>query len=43
MQHFDDVYRQLNIQMKRLAHIQRLVDILASKVNELIMTADFER
>ena len=28
MTHFDDVYMQLNIQMKRIAQIQQQVDLL---------------
>ncbi len=28
MTHFDDVYMQLNIQMKRMAQIQQQVDLL---------------
>ena len=31
MTHFDDVYQQLNIQMKRMAQIQQQVDVLISK------------
>ena len=36
MKHFDDVYQQLNIQMKRMAQMQQQVDILDSKVNDLM-------
>jgi hypothetical protein len=31
MTHFDDVYAQLNIQMKRMAQIQQQVDLLAAE------------
>ena len=31
MTHFDDVYRQLNIQMKRMAQIQAQVDVLIAE------------
>jgi hypothetical protein len=31
MTHFDDVYQQLNIQMKRIAQIQQQVDVLIAK------------
>ena len=33
MTHFDDVYRQLNIQMTRLGQIQAQLDVLAATVN----------
>ena len=33
MTHFDDVYRQLDIQMTRMAQIQAQVDVLAATVN----------
>jgi hypothetical protein len=36
MKHFDDVYQQLNIQMRRMAQMQQQVDLLDSKVNDLI-------
>jgi hypothetical protein len=32
MKHFDDVYAQLNVQMKRIAQIQNQLDLLAAKV-----------
>ena len=35
MTHFDDVYQQLNIQMKRMAQIQQQVDVLIAKVVRL--------
>ena len=35
MTHFDDVYMQLNIQMKRIAQIQHKVDVLVSQVVKL--------
>jgi hypothetical protein len=31
--HFDDVYRQLNIQMTRMGQIQAQLDVLAATVN----------
>jgi hypothetical protein len=31
MKHFDDVYQQLNIQMKRIAQIQQQLDLLIAK------------
>jgi hypothetical protein len=31
MKHFDDVYHQLNIQMKRMAQIQQQVDVLIAQ------------
>jgi hypothetical protein len=31
MKHFDDVYQQLNIQMKRMAQIQQQVDLLVAQ------------
>jgi hypothetical protein len=31
MKHFDDVYHQLNIQMKRMAEIQQQVDVLIAQ------------
>ncbi|HEV3060056.1 MAG TPA: hypothetical protein VGY48_17550 [Vicinamibacterales bacterium] len=31
MTHFDDVYSQLNIQMKRMAQIQQQVDVLIAE------------
>jgi hypothetical protein len=31
MKHFDDVYQQLNIQMKRMAQIQQQVDLLIAQ------------
>jgi hypothetical protein len=31
MTHFDDVYQQLNIQMKRMAQIQHQMDVLIAK------------
>ena len=33
MTHFDDVYRQLNIQMTRMGQIQAQLDVLAALVN----------
>ena len=33
MTHFDDVYRQLNIQMTRLGQIQAQLDVLAATVS----------
>lgn len=33
MTHFDDVYRQLNIQIMRIAQIQAQLDALAATVN----------
>jgi hypothetical protein len=33
MTHFDDVYRQLDIQMKRMGQIQAQLDMLAATVN----------
>ena len=33
MTHFDDVYRQLNIQMTRMGQIQAQLDVLAATVN----------
>jgi hypothetical protein len=35
MTHFDDVYQQLNIQMKRMAQIQQQVDLLVVQVARL--------
>jgi hypothetical protein len=35
MTHFDDVYQQLNIQMKRMAQIQAQVDVLVAMVKRL--------
>jgi hypothetical protein len=35
MKHFDDVYQQLNIQMKRIAQIQHQVDVLIATVAKL--------
>jgi hypothetical protein len=35
MTHFDDVYQQLNIQMKRMAQIQQQVDVLIANVARL--------
>jgi hypothetical protein len=32
MTHFDDVYMQLNIQMKRMAQIQQQVDLLTAAI-----------
>jgi hypothetical protein len=37
MTHFDDVYQQLNVQMKRMAQIQQQVDLLVAKVRRLEM------
>ena len=31
MTHFDDVYMQLNIQMKRMAQLQQQVDVLEAR------------
>jgi hypothetical protein len=33
MTHFDDVYRQLDIQMKRMAQMQAELDLLSAAVN----------
>ena len=33
MTHFDDVYRQLNVQTTRIAQIQAQLDVLAATVN----------
>ena len=33
MTHFDDVYRQLDIQMTRMGQIQAQLDVLAATVN----------
>jgi hypothetical protein len=33
MTHFDDVYRQLNIQMTRMGQIQAQLDVLTATVN----------
>ena len=33
MTHFDDVYRQLNIQMTRIGQIQAQLDMLAATLN----------
>jgi collagen triple helix repeat protein len=33
--HFDDVYQQLNVQMKRMAQIQQQVDLLVAQVRQL--------
>ena len=33
--HFDDVYRQLEVQMKRMAQIQAELDILEATVRDL--------
>lgn len=33
--HFDDVYRQLEVQMKRMAQIQAELDILSAAVRKL--------
>ena len=33
MTHFDDVYRQLKIQITRMAQLQAQLDLLAAKVN----------
>ena len=33
--HFDDVYRQLEVQMKRMAQIQAELDILGAAVRDL--------
>ena len=33
MTHFDDVYRQLEIQMTRMGQIQAQLDVLAATVN----------
>jgi hypothetical protein len=33
MTHFDDVYRQLDIQMKRMGQIRAQLDVLAATVN----------
>jgi hypothetical protein len=38
MAHFDDVYLQLNIQMKRMAQIQQQVDVLIANVEQLRRT-----
>jgi hypothetical protein len=35
MTHFDDVYQQLNIQMKRIAQLQQQVDGLTAKKRKL--------
>jgi hypothetical protein len=35
MTHFDDVYQQLNIQMKRMAQIQQQVDLLIAQLARL--------
>jgi hypothetical protein len=35
MTHFDDVYQQLNIQMKRMAQVQQQVDVLIAEVAKL--------
>jgi hypothetical protein len=35
MTHFDDVYQQLNIQMKRMAQLQQQVDVLVAQVARL--------
>ena len=35
MSHFDDVYQQINIQMKRIAQIQQQVDLLVSEIARL--------
>jgi hypothetical protein len=35
MTHFDDVYQQLNIQMKRMAQMQQQVDVLVAHVARL--------
>jgi hypothetical protein len=35
MTHFDDVYQQLNIQMKRMAQMQQQVDLLIAQVARL--------
>jgi hypothetical protein len=34
MTHFDDVYMQLNIQMKRIAQIQQQVDVLIAATRD---------
>ena len=35
MTHFDDVYQQLSIQMKRMAQVQAQLDALTAMVNRL--------
>jgi bifunctional non-homologous end joining protein LigD len=40
MKHFDDVYQLLNIQMRRMAQMQQQVDLLDSKVNDLIRKSE---
>jgi hypothetical protein len=40
MTHFDDVYQQLNIQMKRMAQIQQQVDVLIAKVTRLELSRE---
>ena len=40
MTHFDDVYQQLNIQMKRMAQIQQQVDVLIAKVTRLELSQE---
>ena len=39
MTHFDDVYSQLNVQMKRIAQIQNQLDLLAAKVRAALSKA----
>jgi hypothetical protein len=33
MTHFDDIYRQLNVQMKRMAQLQAQLDAVAATVD----------
>ena len=41
--HFDDVYRQLEVQMKRMAQIQAELDILSAAVRKLESNETSER
>jgi hypothetical protein len=41
--HFDDVYRQLDVQMKRMAQIQAELDILSAAVRTLESDEKSER
>ena len=41
--HFDDVYRQLDVQMKRMAQIQADLDILSAAVRKLESDETSER
>jgi len=41
--HFDDVYRQLDIQMKRMAQMQADLDILSASVRKLESDGTSER